>query len=52
MKGRRQRYNEEKLQQFIDRLGVETIEVDDGVARKYAKLIFDSGLAFSLPFAM
>ena len=36
MKGRRQRFNEGMLQQFIDRLRVEVIHVDTEVARKYA----------------
>ena len=36
MKGKRQRFNEKKLQQFISRLRVETINVDEDVARKYA----------------
>jgi tRNA(fMet)-specific endonuclease VapC len=36
MKGKRQRFNEKKLQQFIRCLRVETINVDEDVARKYA----------------
>jgi len=36
MKGKRQRFNEKKLQQFISRLRVEIINVDADVARKYA----------------
>lgn len=35
-KGRRQHFNEEKLRDFIDRLGVGVIAVDDSVARKYS----------------
>ena len=36
MKGSRKRFNETKLQQFINRLKVEIIDVDADVARKYA----------------
>ena len=36
MKGRRQRFNEKHLETFINRLKVEIIPVDAGVARKYA----------------
>lgn len=36
MKGSRKRFNERKLQQFINRLKVEIIDVDADVARKYA----------------
>lgn len=36
MKGKRQRFNEKKLQQFISRLRVEIINVDADIARKYA----------------
>jgi predicted nucleic acid-binding protein len=36
MKGNRQRFNERKLQQFINRLKVEIVHVDASVARKYA----------------
>ena len=36
MKGRRQRFNEKKLKQFIDLLNVEVIDVNADVARKYA----------------
>ena len=36
MKGGRQRFNEKKLKQFIDLLNVEVIDVNAGVARKYA----------------
>ena len=36
MKGSRKRYNERKLQEFINRLKVEIIDVDADVARKYA----------------
>ena len=36
MKGKRQQFNEKKLQQFISRLRVEIINVDADVARKYA----------------
>jgi predicted nucleic acid-binding protein len=38
MKGRKQRFNERKLQEFIDRLNVEIIHVDSEVARKYASI--------------
>jgi len=38
MKGRRQAFNEKKLQQFIDILNVEVINVDTDVARKYAAI--------------
>ena len=36
MKGKRQQFNEKKLQQFISRLRVEIINVNADVARKYA----------------
>ena len=36
MNGSRQRFNERKLQQFMDRLHVEVIDVNADVARKYA----------------
>ena len=36
MKGSRCRYNENKLQQFIDRLKVGIIDINANVARKYA----------------
>jgi predicted nucleic acid-binding protein len=36
MKGKRQRFNEKMLGQFINRLRVEVISVDSDVARKYA----------------
>lgn len=36
MKGKRQRFNEKKLQQFISRLRVDIINVNADVARKYA----------------
>jgi predicted nucleic acid-binding protein len=36
IKGSRKRFNERKLQQFINRLKVEIIDVDADVARKYA----------------
>jgi tRNA(fMet)-specific endonuclease VapC len=36
MKGSRQKFNEKKLQQFINRLKVEIIHVNADVARKYA----------------
>ena len=36
MKGSRQRFNENKLRQFISRLNVEIIGVDSDVAKKYA----------------
>lgn len=35
MKGKRQAYNERKLQQIINRLSIEIISVDNDVARKY-----------------
>jgi tRNA(fMet)-specific endonuclease VapC len=35
MKGKRQAYNERKLQQIINRLQIEIISVDNDVARKY-----------------
>jgi tRNA(fMet)-specific endonuclease VapC len=38
MKGQRQQMNERKLQQFISRLKVEIIPVDEDVARKYASI--------------
>jgi tRNA(fMet)-specific endonuclease VapC len=38
MKGQRQLMNERKLQQFISRLRVEIIPVDEDVARKYASI--------------
>jgi tRNA(fMet)-specific endonuclease VapC len=38
MKGSRQRLNERKLQQFINRLKVEIIDVNADVARKYATI--------------
>ena len=36
MKGKRQRFNEKHLETFINRLKVEIIPVDAGVARKFA----------------
>ena len=36
MKGSRQQFNEDKLQQFITTLGIKIIDVNDDVARKYA----------------
>jgi len=36
MKGSRRQFNEKKLKQFINRLRVEIIDVDEDVARKYA----------------
>ncbi|MEA3357876.1 MAG: type II toxin-antitoxin system VapC family toxin [Thermodesulfobacteriota bacterium] len=36
MKGSQQQVNEKKLLQFINRLGVEIIDVNEAVARKYA----------------
>lgn len=36
LKGRRQEFNEEKLKEFVERLKVDVINVNDGVARKYA----------------
>ena len=41
MNGTRQRFNERKLQQFINRLHIEIIDVNTDVARKYA-IIFMS----------
>ena len=38
LKGQKRQYNEKKLRQFINRLGVEIIFVDDEVARKYAAI--------------
>lgn len=38
MKGRRQKENEDKLSQVIDRLKIGIIDVDKDVARKYAVL--------------
>jgi predicted nucleic acid-binding protein len=38
MKGRRRQFNEKKLHEFMDRLKVETIEVNENVARKYAMI--------------
>lgn len=38
MKGSKRQYNERKLRQFINRLKVETIFIDDDVARKYATI--------------
>ncbi len=40
MKGRRERFNERKLGQFINRLKVEIVDVDANVARKYATIYF------------
>ncbi len=40
IKGHRQRFNEKKLQQFINRLSVEIIDVNADVARKYANIYF------------
>jgi predicted nucleic acid-binding protein len=40
IKGQRQRFNEKKLQQFINRLNVEIIDVNADVARKYANIYF------------
>lgn len=36
MKGRRQHFNERKLKEFIERLTVGIIDINDDVARKYA----------------
>ncbi len=36
IKGTKQVYNETKLRQIIDQLGIEIISVDENVARKYA----------------
>jgi tRNA(fMet)-specific endonuclease VapC len=41
LKGRKQEYNEEKLQELIDRLQIGIIDVNRDVARKYS-LIFRS----------
>ena len=38
MKGKRQRFNEKKLKQFIDYLHVDVIDVNADVARKYATI--------------
>ncbi len=38
MKGRRQRFNENRLHQFIEALGVEIIEVNASVARRYGSI--------------
>lgn len=38
MKGNQQQLNERKLLQFINRLKVQIIDVDEDVARKYAKI--------------
>jgi tRNA(fMet)-specific endonuclease VapC len=35
MKGKRQQFNERKLQQIIQRLGIDIIDVNTNVARKY-----------------
>jgi tRNA(fMet)-specific endonuclease VapC len=35
MKGERQQFNERKLQQIIQRLGIDIIDVNTNVARKY-----------------
>jgi tRNA(fMet)-specific endonuclease VapC len=35
MKGKRQKFNERKLQQIIHRLGIDIIDVNANVARKY-----------------
>jgi predicted nucleic acid-binding protein len=40
MKNSRQDYNEKKLGQFINRMRVEIIGVDEGVARKYGLIYF------------
>jgi tRNA(fMet)-specific endonuclease VapC len=40
MKSSRQDYNEKKLRQFINRMQVEIIGVDEGVARKYGLIYF------------
>jgi tRNA(fMet)-specific endonuclease VapC len=40
MKSSRQDYNEKKLRQFINRLQVEIIRVDEDVARKYGLIYF------------
>ncbi len=40
LKEGRQRFNERKLQQFINRLKVEIIDADSDVARKYATIYF------------
>jgi predicted nucleic acid-binding protein len=38
MRGSRQEANEKKLRQIIKRLNVEIVDVDEDVARKYAKI--------------
>ena len=38
MKGKRQKFNEKKLKQFIDLLHVDVIDVNADVARKYATI--------------
>ena len=38
MKGSKRQFNERKLRQFINRLKVEIIFIDDDVARKYANI--------------
>jgi tRNA(fMet)-specific endonuclease VapC len=40
MKSSRQDYNEKKLRQFINRMQVEIVGVDEGVARKYGLIYF------------
>jgi len=40
MKGSRQRYNENKLNEFINRLKINVIAVDQNVARKYGLIYF------------
>ncbi|MCF8039961.1 MAG: PIN domain-containing protein [Desulfohalobiaceae bacterium] len=38
MKGTRQRFNENKLKEVIQRLGIEIIKIDEDIARKYASI--------------
>lgn len=38
MKGRRQAFNERKLRDFVDRLKVAVITVDENVAKRYASI--------------
>ena len=45
MKGRRQQFNEKKLQQVINRLKIDMIDVNADVARKY-------GMIFLAPFTL
>jgi tRNA(fMet)-specific endonuclease VapC len=38
MKGKRQAFNEQKLREFVDRLNVAIITVDENVAKRYAAI--------------